>query len=126
MLKSHIIWNENHPEDRIEVEKGCGTGNYKEVIHHKDGDHENDDPKNQKKMIHGKHVSFHMIGKNHGLGNKSKTGMKHTKKQKTIMKGNKYGFGNKGSTGMKNSEEHKRKIREAKERSGRWRVVEYN
>lgn len=54
--ESHIIWNKHNPHDKIE--RGC----YKDVIHHKDGNHENNDIDNLQKMGHGEHVILHVKG----------------------------------------------------------------
>jgi hypothetical protein len=55
MEKSHKIWNENHPDNPIK--KGDGY-----LIHHKDGDHNNDDPDNHQKMTRGEHQALHATG----------------------------------------------------------------
>jgi|TARA_Y100000034_G_scaffold133368_1_gene198656 hypothetical protein len=54
MKKSHRIWNKNNPNNK--VKKG-------EVIHHKDGNHNNDAPENQQKMTLKRHTSLHHKGK---------------------------------------------------------------
>lgn len=115
MLKSHVIWNKNHPDNK--VKKG-------EVIHHKDDNHDNDEPSNQQKMIHGKHNRLHMMGNKKALGHRYKAtketkkkmslaarGRKHTKETKRkISEANK---GNKHRLGMKHTEKTKRKMRVA-------------
>ncbi len=124
MVKSHIIWNKNNPHDRIEK----GDGN---IIHHKDGNHNNDAPENQEKMTSYEHKSLHSIGKRNLLG------YKHTKEAKRKMsiahKGNTRALGykhteeakkkialaaigNTNNKGKKLSEEHKRKLSEAGKR----------
>lgn len=58
MLKSHRIWNENHPDDKI---KPIERWKFSHNIHHKDGNHDNDEPSNQQKMTHKGHTAFHRI-----------------------------------------------------------------
>ena len=72
-IKSHVIWNENNPYDK--VKKG-------EVIRHKDEDHDNNAPENQEKMTKSKHTSPHKIGNENCLGYKNHLGHKHTEKAK--------------------------------------------
>ena len=55
---SHKIWLENHPDDPIL------DG---EVIHHKDGDHDNNEDFNQQKTTNSKHCSLHAKGKNNSM-----------------------------------------------------------
>lgn len=62
MIKSHKIWNKNNPHDKIEVERGCGTGQSKNLIHHKDENHDNDASENQEKMTRNKHTTLHKTG----------------------------------------------------------------
>lgn len=121
MPKSHKIWNKNHPNDK--VKKG-------EVIHHKDGNHNNDTPENQEKMTKPKHTALHRIGKKHTdetkiiigkkskerrasketkskmskvkIGNQNALGYKHTNKAKLII--------GKASKGREVTEETKRKM----------------
>lgn len=124
MIKSHKIWNENHPNDRIE--KGDSY-----VIHHKDGNHDNDEPSNQEKMVSDKHKSLHSTGNKNLLGHKHSKetkikmslahkgnsralGYKHTKeaKRKIALAG----LGNTNTKGRVLSKEHKRKLSEAGKR----------
>ena len=50
LTKSHLVWNENHPDDP--VKEG-------EVVHHKDNNPTNDHPDNLEKMTRAQHMSFH-------------------------------------------------------------------
>lgn len=103
MEKSHIIWNDNNPNNK--VKKG-------ELIHHKNENHDDDTPINQEKMLWGEHTTLHMIG------NKNALGYKHTEETKKKISlaqiGNKNGLGNKNTLGYKHTEETKRKMSEAK------------
>lgn len=111
--KSHRIWNKNNPHDKI---KG---GKYKDVIHHKDRDHNNDAPKNQQKMPFGKHISLHQSGRT--LLKKTKDKISKANKgrivtSKTRIKLSKAGKGRlktTGFTGRKHSEKTKRKMSES-------------
>ncbi len=51
---SHKVWNDNFPDDPILVG---------ECIHHKDENHDNNDPSNLEKMMLGKHASMHQTVK---------------------------------------------------------------
>ena len=107
MEKSHKIWNARHPNNP--VKKG-------EIIHHRDGDHDNDEPDNQRKMKHGRHASLHHKGKtvSKETGNKISTAKKgkkrlpftqeHKQKIRIGMKGKR------NSLGHKHSKEAKKKI----------------
>ena len=53
VYRSHAVWNEGHPDNS--VREG-------EVIHHKDGDKENDNPTNLEKLPDPKHRSLHGEG----------------------------------------------------------------
>lgn len=50
MLRSHAVWNENHPDDPVKPG---------EVVHHKDENKWNDSPGNLEKMSQAGHKSFH-------------------------------------------------------------------
>lgn len=105
--ESHIIWNRHNPNNKI------GKGRYKDVIHHKDENRDNNDIDNLQKMTFGEHASLH---------HKNKI---VTEKTKEKLRGNTNGSGNKGrifskehkkkiSIGLKGrvlSEEHKNKLR---------------
>lgn len=103
MPKSHIIWNERHPNDR--VKKG-------EVIHHKNGNHDDDREENQEKMLWGEHSTLH--NKVIKLGNTYRKGKKHSKKTRelmmVVMKGNSGTIGNKSRTGLKHTDIAKDKM----------------
>ena len=88
---SHKIWLENHSDDPIL------DG---EVIHHKDGDHDNNEDSNQEKMTIAEHISLHQTG------NKNWLGKNHTKKSKRKI--------SISNIGKKLSIETKRKISIAK------------
>jgi|TARA_Y100000310_G_C20343434_1_gene650907 hypothetical protein len=124
--ESHIVWNEHNPDDKI------GRGNYKDVIHHRDGNHDNNNISNLQKMTHGKHKSLH------AKGHKWWVGKKHTKETKKKIgaksKGRKPNLGRKFSDEVKNnmsksrkkwwekntvSEETREKLRDAANK--RWR-----
>lgn len=119
-IKSHRVWNENNPHDRIE---GCtnGRNTHTHVIHHKDGNHDNDAPDNQQKMTKGKHAVVHLTGNTHCSGYKQTEG--HKRKISLANKGGKGFIGkhtketkrkmSKAQKGRKHSEETKRKMSES-------------
>lgn len=78
---SWIVWNDNHSEDPIK----CG---YKNIIHHKDFNHSNDDINNLQKMTDSEHKKLHNSGKNHYMYGKNMS--KETiKKMSIVQRGNK-------------------------------------
>ncbi len=91
---SHKIWLENHPDNLIL------DG---EVIHHKDGDHDNNEDSNQQKMTDPKHRSLHSIGNIYSIGN---THSKETRQQMSKAQSGK----NNHMYGKRHSEETKRKM----------------
>lgn len=74
MLKSHKIWNKYNPDNIV-------TSGY--VIHHKDGNHSNNDILNLELLGHSEHTRLHMIGnlfwlnKNHTEESKLKNKIAH-------------------------------------------------
>lgn len=108
-IESHKVWNKHNPHDKIKIERGCGTGNSEFAIHHKDGDHNNNDIENLQKVTREKHNSIHKKGNTYMLGKKGI--FKHTEEYKRklskTVKGNKNYF-----FGKKHTEEAKRKISE--------------
>jgi hypothetical protein len=88
--ESHRIWNKHNPKSTI---KG---GNYKYVVHHIDGNHENNDISNLQKMTHSEHTILH------------KTNSKHSKQTKEKM--SKSRMGNTNRLGTIHSEATKKKM----------------
>jgi len=91
--KSHKVWNKHNSYDKIK------RGNYKNVIHHKDENRENNDISNLQKMTHGEHSRLHRIkswknGIYDGEETRKKfkiigfTGRKHSKDSLEEKKGN--------------------------------------
>ena len=70
---SHEVWDKHYPNDPIL--KG-------EVIHHKDGDHDNNKKCNLQKMTDSAHKRLHAIGKMHSEETKIK--IRKDKKGKII------------------------------------------
>lgn len=112
-IKSHEIWNKYNPTNKIKIQKGVGTGRYKIVIHHKDGNHDNNNINNLQKITKGLHTIIHRTGKTHSNFTKRKisksrkgiaafTGMKHTEKTKQKIR--------LALTGKKLSEKIKKKM----------------
>lgn len=118
--ESHIVWNKHNLNDKI------GRGNYKDVIHHKDGNHDDNNIKNLQKMTFKEHTIYHKKGNKYWVGKKHKestkkklsiknTGYKHTEETKKKMSLSAIGNIN-GITsflGKKHSEKTKRKMRDA-------------
>jgi hypothetical protein len=77
--RSHKIWNATHPNDTINSGDGY-------VIHHKDENHNNDDPDNHQKMTRGDHRRLHQTGNKHWL-----FGKHHTKETKSKISASKLG-----------------------------------
>lgn len=93
--KYQKVWNKAHPDDPM-PQKGF-------VIHHKDGDPDNNEPDNLEKMEKRKHDRLHHIGENNvakrsdvrikmaekAKGNKSHLGFTHTEETKIKLSINK-------------------------------------
>ncbi|MBT6048977.1 MAG: hypothetical protein HOG49_19435 [Candidatus Scalindua sp.] len=106
----HKIWNTYNPNDKI------SSGRYKDVIHHIDGDHDNNEISNLQKMPHGEHTRLH--SKDRIVSDTTR------KKQSRAKIGNKNGKGNIGNKIIDRkspptfTEEHRKKI----SKSGKGRV----
>lgn len=109
----HKIFIDGHPELGLtKIPEGW-------CIHHRDGNHYNDEPDNLQLMTIVDHTKLHMTGRvktleereKHRLkaiGNSWHTGYKHTEETRKKMRDNHV-----GCTGIPCSEEKKRKISEA-------------
>lgn len=91
--KSHVVWNNYHPDD-IMPQIGY-------VIHHKDFNHDNNDPNNLQKLTNEEHISLH-----------HKNNIEIGKKIAKSLVG-KYPKGQHYLCGRKNSEETKKKRAES-------------
>ncbi len=75
MIIYHKIWNDNNPDDPIQ--KGDGND-----IHHKDFNHDNNDPNNLEKMTHSEHVGLH--NKNRIVSEQTRLKMSKNKKGRIL------------------------------------------
>ena len=110
--ESHKVWNKNNPHNKIT------RGRYKDVIHHKDKDHDNDAPENQRKMPFGKHIKLHHTGAKRTKETKQKISSS-LKGRKPTMLGKKHSEGTKrkisiAKIGTKCSEKTKKKMSESR------------
>ena len=86
-IKNNVNYGMKGKHHTEETKKKIGTGF---VVHHKDGNHENDIPENRRKMLNRKHVALHHKQgdmKNSGFkkGNISHTGKKFSKETREKM-----------------------------------------
>lgn len=61
-------------------------GGFDLVVHHVDGNHENDVPENRQVMTRSAHSRLHSLGNQNALGNKSLLGYRHTPEARAKMR----------------------------------------
>lgn len=109
MKKSHRVWNEHNPNDKI------GSGRYEDVIHHKDENPKNNHISNLRKMSFENHIKLHNTGNSHSAGCKRSKELR--KRISKLLTGRALSEEHKkrvseSRIGMKFSEEHKKKMSE--------------